>query len=401
MDDGASTSSRGGGSVGGSLSSMPSASDEQEGGPSASRDERAAALESKLAKRRPKPKDQAAIKDAHWKRYNDLDRGGVEPVASSTGAGAMPEVGYRLSDSAVVPRNNSVSPAAAPSAASASSSAAAPAAAASPGLAPGINRSRAPPTASQILTGQKRYETPEEAAIRAQRAATFSKPTVQKAQKEASARDEKWRAYQQFEAQAAAKPGGGESTLIVNAPLPFGLPASSSSASPAAPFSPMQYSHAAVSPAPTASSAAASSSAAAPAARPPPPRLASAGSPDYGYFEQQMQYLLAKVRMMPAASVSLLRRILQNVLKGGDTPSEADLKFRKIKLGNPKMQEAVVRTDGALELLMACGFVQQHVPNMAEPSGMELLLVFPERTPLDIAQLAYQELAVFSPTGAA
>ncbi len=44
------------------------AGSEVDGGPNASRDERAAALEARLGKRAPKKKDIAAIKDAHWKR---------------------------------------------------------------------------------------------------------------------------------------------------------------------------------------------------------------------------------------------------------------------------------------------------------------------------------------------
>jgi hypothetical protein len=108
-----------------------------------------------------------------------------------------------------------------------------------------------------------------------------------------------------------------------------------------------------------------------------------------------MQYLLGKVRAMPPASVSLLRKILANLLKAGDQPSAEDQKFRRIKLANAKIQEAVVRTDGAMELLMAVGFVPQR--SSADSSGEECLQ-FPAGHTLDIAQLAYQELAVFSPS---
>jgi hypothetical protein len=112
------------------------------------------------------------------------------------------------------------------------------------------------------------------------------------------------------------------------------------------------------------------------------------------HFQQQMAFLASKVRAMPPQSVSLLRKILQNLLKAGDTPDENGAKFRRIKLANPKIQEAVVHTDGAMELLVAVGFG-------IDGETEEAYLVFPDGTPLDIAQLAYQELAVFSPTGAA
>jgi len=107
-----------------------------------------------------------------------------------------------------------------------------------------------------------------------------------------------------------------------------------------------------------------------------------------------MQYLLSKVRVMPASTVSLLRKILFNLLKAGEQPSADDLKFRRIKLANEKIQQAVVRTDGAMELLLAVGFE----PRKSEDTG-EDCLHFPAGHTLDIAQIAYQELAVFSPSG--
>ena len=70
-----------------------------EGGPNVSAAERAAALEAKLGKRRAKPKDQAAIKDAHWRRYNELDRT-VDPVASVAPAAIQSGVLRRPADAA-------------------------------------------------------------------------------------------------------------------------------------------------------------------------------------------------------------------------------------------------------------------------------------------------------------
>ncbi|KAL4521678.1 hypothetical protein Ndes2437B_g07756 [Nannochloris sp. 'desiccata'] len=53
-----------------------------------------------------------------------------------------------------------------------------------------------------------------------------------------------------------------------------------------------------------------------------------------------------------AASAQILSRLIKNIIAN---PSEE--KYRKIRLGNPKIQSAIVDTHGGVELILACGFV--------------------------------------------
>lgn len=230
--------------------------------------DRAAALEAKMGKRRPKPKDLAAIKDAHWKRYNELDRP-VDPAAPPAAmAAAAPQ--------AVVDDRRRV----APTAVSASESSAA--------------------SSSYVLSGVKHTESASNAAIRAQRAAVFSQPAKAKAAKAAQGRDERWKAYAQFE-----QASGSQENVVMNAPLPFGFPAASP---PSASYSSPESMYATPPPPVAAASAmpSSSSSSSYPSASAPPAIAADS------YFQQQMLYLLGKVRVMPPASVALIRKILQN-----------------------------------------------------------------------------------------
>jgi hypothetical protein len=381
-------------SAGGGGSGGPGVGDDL--GPDASRDERAAALEARLGRKRVKPKDMAAIKDAHWKRYNELDKAEQAAAAGAPAPGqqqGMPAQGYRLSDSAVVKT--------APPAAGAASARPAGSGASS----------------SHVLTGQKHFESAEEARVRAQRAAVFAKADAKKKERDTNNREARWKAYNELEQQAAAAAssksssnGGASGSASLQAQpggtfalSPDGAPFSPINPQPSAPsppLSPPNVSASVVSAPPAAASSSSSSSSAsvsassAAAGSSAPSRL-PAGIQMSPYFMQQMQYLLGKVRAMPPASVSLLRKILANLLKAGDQPSAEDQKFRRIKLANAKIQEAVVRTDGAMELLMAVGFVPQR--SSADSSGEECLQ-FPAGHTLDIAQLAYQELAVFSPS---
>jgi len=360
-------------SAGGGGSGGPGVGDEL--GPDASRDERAAALEARLGRKRVKPKDMAAIKDAHWKRYNELDKA-EQAAAAGAPAGqqqAMPAQGYRLSDSAVVKT--------APAAAGAASARPAGSGASS----------------SHVLTGQKHFESAEEARVRAQRAVVFAKADAKKKERDTNNREARWKAYNELDQQAAAAAGsksasqpGGTFALSPDG-APFS-PINPQPSAPSPPLSPPNVSASVVS-APPAAASVSTSSAAAGSSAPSHLPAAIQMSP---YFMQQMQYLLGKVRAMPPASVSLLRKILANLLKAGDQPSAEDQKFRRIKLSNAKIQEAVVRTDGAMELLMAVGFV----PQRSADSNGEECLQFPAGHTLDIAQLAYQELAVFSPSAA-
>lgn len=52
-----------------------------------------------------------------------------------------------------------------------------------------------------------------------------------------------------------------------------------------------------------------------------------------------------------AATAEVIARLLGNILA-----HPRDAKFRRLRLTNPRIQEAVVDVSGGLELLLACGF---------------------------------------------
>lgn len=61
---------------------------------------------------------------------------------------------------------------------------------------------------------------------------------------------------------------------------------------------------------------------------------------------EEVQIALTQLQTAPQASREVLQKMLCNILR---SPSEA--KFRKVRLANPRIKEAIVDTDGALELL--------------------------------------------------
>ncbi|PAN12320.1 hypothetical protein PAHAL_2G259200 [Panicum hallii] len=87
----------------------------------------------------------------------------------------------------------------------------------------------------------------------------------------------------------------------------------------------------------------------------------------------------------PAAAVEVLKRLLGNLLRepGSD-------KFRRVRLGNPRIKEAVADREGGLELLEAVGFrvgeeggelfaVMDEVPGDARLSGIRRAVLLLER----------------------
>jgi hypothetical protein len=330
-------------------SGVPDATSPNDGPASAS--DRASALEAKLGKRRPKPKDIAAIKAAHWKRYTSVNQPGADPTPHGLNA---PPTQPKLVDGVLRRGPPSASPQ--PTIASLP-----PSSSSSPGMIPGINRSQAAPTAEQLMSGQKRYETPEEAQIRAQRAALYGGAAKEKSkQRKEASKEERWKAWSQFDSSTSS------ATTSATPPPPADL-----------------YS---TTPSPGAPSGSPSASSLSLAASPP-------AADDNSFFEEQLEYLMDKVQRMPPASVSLIRKILQNLLQAGPTPTLEQQKFRKIKLANPKIQEAVVKVDGGMELLTNVGFVQREMTANADLIGVkDLYLYFPDGTPLDLAELAYDLL---------
>ncbi|CAN6166901.1 unnamed protein product [Urochloa humidicola] len=87
----------------------------------------------------------------------------------------------------------------------------------------------------------------------------------------------------------------------------------------------------------------------------------------------------------PAAAVEVLKRLLGNLLR--DPRSD---KFRRVRLGNPRIKEAVADREGGVELLEAVGFrvgdeggelfaVMDEVPGDARLSGIRRAVLFLER----------------------
>lgn len=71
------------------------------------------------------------------------------------------------------------------------------------------------------------------------------------------------------------------------------------------------------------------------------------------------------------SSFSILRKLIRNATTKGQGEDETDAeKFRKVRLGNSKIKEAIVEVEGALDMMMAVGF------QLVEKEG-ESFLAFP------------------------
>ncbi len=78
-------------------------------------------------------------------------------------------------------------------------------------------------------------------------------------------------------------------------------------------------------------------------------------------------------------SLSIMRKLINNaVTKGQKGSDETSSKFRRVRLSNPKIKEAITDIQGALELMMSVGFVLSE-----NDEDGETYLVFPpgERGP--------------------
>jgi len=73
------------------------------------------------------------------------------------------------------------------------------------------------------------------------------------------------------------------------------------------------------------------------------------------------------------SSMTILQKLVSNATTKGQAPGEAAAKFRRVRLANPKISQAIVETEGALDLLMSTGF------ELKEEEG-ESVLVFPADT---------------------
>ena len=71
--------------------------------------------------------------------------------------------------------------------------------------------------------------------------------------------------------------------------------------------------------------------------------------------DEQVQVAVAQLHAAPDASKEVLRKVLANILRLPEDP-----KFRKVRLANPRIKEAIVDVEGALELLQV--FIQRLNP---------------------------------------
>jgi len=75
-----------------------------------------------------------------------------------------------------------------------------------------------------------------------------------------------------------------------------------------------------------------------------------------------------------SSSCNIIKKLLVNATTKGQTPDEDAAKFRKVRLANAKIQAAIVNAEGAVELLLACGF-------WLEEQDGESVLLYPANTP--------------------
>jgi hypothetical protein len=74
------------------------------------------------------------------------------------------------------------------------------------------------------------------------------------------------------------------------------------------------------------------------------------------------------------STCTIIKKLVVNATIKGQKPGEDAAKFRKVRLGNPKIQAAIVEVQGAVEFLMATGF------SLEEQNG-ESHLVYPADCP--------------------
>jgi len=78
-------------------------------------------------------------------------------------------------------------------------------------------------------------------------------------------------------------------------------------------------------------------------------------------FEQAFSTLVTSSNSDHSAllkSINIMRKLINNAITKGQQGSvEASTKFRRVRLSNPKIKEAIVDISGALDLMMAVGFV--------------------------------------------
>jgi len=109
--------------------------------------------------------------------------------------------------------------------------------------------------------------------------------------------------------------------------------------------------------------------------------------------DYHLQHCLALVvsqgPQVAGESLAALARILRNILA-----SPGELKYRQIRLSNPKVQATVVDVAGALEFMEGCGFEIRFPTTTGGPEegGADAYAVFPEATPLGYLSNGWVEI---------
>jgi UBX domain-containing protein 6 len=117
--------------------------------------------------------------------------------------------------------------------------------------------------------------------------------------------------------------------------------------------------------------------------RSPSPSTSTAASRRQGAPARASAYLAADPAP-PAASVEVVKRLLGNLLREPEND-----KFRRVRLSNPRIKEAVADREGGMELLEAVGFrvrveggepfaVMNEVPRDARLNGIRRAILLVE-----------------------
>lgn len=102
-----------------------------------------------------------------------------------------------------------------------------------------------------------------------------------------------------------------------------------------------------------------------------------------------LEVALVGIAEYSPATIQLLRRILQNLVTA--PAGEAGMKYRKVKLDSEKLQQLVVRVEGALAAFMMIGFEKVTLPSPS--SGvLEDYLYFPPSQSMELARLVLSRL---------
>lgn len=106
-----------------------------------------------------------------------------------------------------------------------------------------------------------------------------------------------------------------------------------------------------------------------------PPRQPTVAADEEPSVEfQQAHTTVLSVNGDAKSSLTIMKKLLTNATTKGQTPGEDAAKFRKVRLANAKIKAAIVDVEGAIELMLACGF------SLEEQDG-ESVLIYPADFP--------------------